>query len=168
MKQPYIKYKAKIAAATIKNVTNLCSDKKDVLITHLEALGAMARMFKSKHKDLQEAELVTVMNRIVSGEETSQEKEARKVQQRINFIQACERSRGGRICKLSYAEIFLALQYGADAKMGLQSLNFKVDFNNTSIEEFGGSNMLFNVMEGLIKYGADLKSHVSPISCSHG
>jgi hypothetical protein len=143
-------------AKAIENVTNLCSDKKDVLITHLVALGAMERVSKAKLKALQESELVVMMNRIVSGQEKPERKESRNCYQRVNFIQACRRKKGRKSCKLelSYSEIFLALEYGADAKVGLHALNLDVS-------EFGEDSIILNTLELFIKYGADINCEVS-------
>jgi hypothetical protein len=139
----------------VMSTKHLCSDKKDVLITHLEALGAMSRETKVKQKELQEVGLVAIMKRIVSGEETSEEIEARKEQQRINFMDACKGRRGGKFSKLVFAEIALALEYGVtDATSGLHAMDFK-KLGDQHIEILSCS------LEALIIFGADARHKVS-------
>jgi hypothetical protein len=73
--------------------SNLCSTKKLDLITHLEALGALPRVFKDRQKLIQVVDLTAMTNRILRNEETIDEKEARLKQQDINFVEACDAER---------------------------------------------------------------------------
>jgi hypothetical protein len=121
----------------------------------------MTRVPKVSHSDLHVIELLSMMSRIVSGEEPSEEKAVRVIQQRINFLEACSRQRGGQPIPLSYAELALAIEYGADATMALHALELKV---------FGLGEVytVVNIVEMLIKYGADVNHDVSSMCYSYG